>query len=159
MSHIEGHLRAPDGDIVLAAARFNELIVNPLIDGARDALIRHGVDPARITTVRCPGAFELPLTCQSLARSGRYAGIVALGCVIRGATAHFEYVSGAAAQGLLRVSMDSAVPVAFGVLTVDTLDQAFERAGSKAGNKGAEAALALLEQIDLQRQLTGVQGE
>ena len=159
MSIIEGHLRAPDGDIVLVAARFNELIVNPLVEGARDALIRHGVDAKRIHTVRCPGSFELPLTCQTLASSRRYAGIVALGCVIRGATAHFEYVSGAAAQGLLRVSMDTGVPVAFGVLTVENLDQAFERAGSKAGNKGAEAALALLEQIDLQRQLAGGSGE
>lgn len=156
MSIIEGHLSAPDGNIVLVAARFNELIVNPLVDGARDALVRHGVPAERITVVRCPGAFELPLTCQQLAGSKRYVGIVALGCVIRGATAHFEYVSGAAAQGLLRVSMDTGIPVAFGVLTVDNLDQAFERAGSKAGNKGAEAALALIEQIDLQRQLAEI---
>ena len=157
MSTFEGHLRAPDGEIALVAARFNELIVNPLVEGARDTLIRHGLAADRITTIRCPGSFELPLTCQSAVRSGRFVGVVALGCVIRGATAHFEYVSAAAAQGLLRVSMESAVPVAFGVLTVENLEQAFERAGSKAGNKGAEAAMALLEQIDLQRQLCGGQ--
>jgi len=156
MSIIEGHLSAPNGEIVLVAARFNELIVNPLIDGARDALVRHGLSAEKISVVRCPGSFELPLTCQQLASSGRYAGIVALGCVIRGATAHFEYVSSAATQGLLRVSMDTGVPVAFGVLTVENLDQAFERAGSKAGNKGAEVAMALIEQIDLQRQLAEI---
>jgi 6,7-dimethyl-8-ribityllumazine synthase len=160
MTVIEGHLRAPAGRIALVAARFNELIVEPLIHGARDALRRHGVAETSITVVRCPGSFELPLTCQQLLRAGdraqpAYAGIVALGCVIRGATAHFEYVSASATQGLQRVSLDSGVPIAFGVLTVDNLDQAFERAGSKAGNKGAEAALALLEQIDLGRALAG----
>ncbi len=153
MTVIEGHLRAPAGSIALVAARFNELIVEPLIAGARDALRRHGVAEDSLTLVRCPGSFELPLACQQLLRRGDYVGIVALGCVIRGATAHFEYVSGAATQGLQRVSLESGVPIAFGVLTVDTLDQAFERAGSKAGNKGAEAALALLEQIDLGRAL------
>lgn len=153
MTVIEGHLRAPAGRIALVAARFNELTVEPLIAGARDALRRHGVAEESLTLVRCPGSFELPLTCQQLLRSGDYAGIVALGCVIRGATAHFEYVSASATQGLQRVSLDSGVPIAFGVLTVDNLDQAFERAGSKAGNKGAEAALALLEQIDLGRAL------
>ena len=158
MTVIEGHLRAPAGRIALVAARFNELIVEPLINGARDALRRHGVAETSISVVRCPGSFELPLTCQQLLRGGGqpgYVGIVALGCVIRGATAHFEYVSASATQGLQRVSLDSGVPIAFGVLTVDNLDQAFERAGSKAGNKGAEAALALLEQIDLGRALAG----
>jgi 6,7-dimethyl-8-ribityllumazine synthase len=153
MTVIEGHLRAPAGSIALVAARFNELVVEPLIAGARDALRRHGVAEDSLTVVRCPGSFELPLTCQQLLRGGDYVGIVALGCVIRGATAHFEYVSAAATQGLQRVSLESGVPIAFGVLTVDNLDQAFERAGSKAGNKGAEAALALLEQIDLGRAL------
>lgn len=155
MTVIEGHLRAPAGRIGLVAARFNELIVDPLVHGARDTLLRHGVAADAITLLRCPGAFELPLCCQQLLRRGGYAGIVALGCVIRGATAHFEHVCAAASNGLLRVSLDTGVPIAFGVLTVDTLDQAFERAGSKAGNKGAEAALALLEQIDLLQSMSG----
>ena len=153
MSEYEGHLRAPNGRIAIVAARFNELVVEPLIAGARDALRRHGVAADDVDLLRCPGAYELPLSCQQLLARSEHVGVVALGCVIRGATTHYEHVCNAASNGLLRVSLDSGVPIAFGVLTVDSLDQAFERAGSKAGNKGAEAAIALLEQIDLGRQL------
>lgn len=158
MSVFEGQLRAPAGRIAIVATRFNELIVDRLLAGAQDALRRHGVADASIDVLRCPGAFELPLSCQQLLRSRKPVGVIALGCVIRGATTHFEHVCNAASSGLLRVSLDSGVPIAFGVLTVDNLDQAFERAGSKAGNKGAEAAAALLEQIDLGARLGGHDG-
>lgn len=153
MDCIEGGFAAPSGRIALLASRFNELIVERLIAGARDALLRHGMDDARLTLVRAPGAFELPLLADRLAASGRYQAIVALGCVIRGDTAHFDYVAGGAANGLMRVSLDRGIPIGFGVLTVDTLEQALDRAGGKAGNKGAEAALAVIEQCHLLDQL------
>ena len=155
MDSIEGDLRAPVGRIALLAARFNDLVVERLITGARDALVRHGVDEDALTLVRAPGAFELPLTAEKLAASGRYAAIVALGCVIRGDTAHFDYVAGGAANGLMQVSLDHGIPVGFGVLTTNTLEQALERAGGKAGNKGADAALAVIEQLNLLQQLEG----
>jgi 6,7-dimethyl-8-ribityllumazine synthase len=153
MERIEGDFSAPRGRIALLASRFNELVVARLIDGARDALLRHGVANEQLTLVRVPGAFELPLTADKLAASGRFEAIVALGCVIRGDTAHFDYVAGGAANGLMQVSLDHGLPVGFGVLTVDTLEQALDRAGAKAGNKGADAALAVIEQLNLVRQL------
>ncbi|MBK8066878.1 MAG: 6,7-dimethyl-8-ribityllumazine synthase [Rhodanobacteraceae bacterium] len=153
MERIEGDFSAPSGRIALLASRFNELVVARLIDGARDALLRHGVADEQLTLVRVPGAFELPLTADKLAASGRFEAIVALGCVIRGDTAHFDYVAGGAANGLMQVSLDHGLPVGFGVLTVDTLEQALDRAGAKAGNKGADAALAVIEQLNLVRQL------
>lgn len=153
MERIEGDFSAPRGRIALLASRFNELVVARLIDGARDALLRHGVADEQLTLVRVPGAFELPLTADKLAASGRFEAIVALGCVIRGDTAHFDYVAGGAANGLMQVSLDHGLPVGFGVLTVDTLEQALDRAGAKAGNKGADAALAVIEQLNLVRQL------
>ncbi len=153
MERIEGDFSAPRGRIALLASRFNELVVARLIDGARDALQRHGVAEEQLTLVRVPGAFELPLTADKLAASGRFEAIVALGCVIRGDTAHFDYVAGGAANGLMQVSLDHGLPVGFGVLTVDTLEQALDRAGAKAGNKGADAALAVIEQLNLVRQL------
>lgn len=153
MHTIEGAFRAPQGRIAILASRFNELVVGPLIEGARDCLRRHGAVEDQLELVRVPGAFELPWAAKQLAESGRYVGIVALGCVIRGATAHFDYVAGGAANGLMQVSTQSGLPIGFGVLTVDTLEQALERAGSKAGNKGADAALAVLEQLDLLRRL------
>ena len=153
MERIEGDFSAPRGRIALLASRFNELVVARLIEGARDALLRHGVSDEQLTLVRVPGAFELPLTADKLAASGRFDAIVALGCVIRGDTAHFDYVAGGAANGLMQVSLDHGLPVGFGVLTVETLEQALDRAGAKAGNKGADAALAVIEQLNLVRQL------
>ena len=153
MERIEGDFSAPRGRIALLASRFNELVVARLIEGARDALLRHGVSDEQLTLVRVPSAFELPLTADKLAASGRFDAIVALGCVIRGDTAHFDYVAGGAANGLMQVSLDHGLPVGFGVLTVDTLEQALDRAGAKAGNKGADAALAVIEQLNLVRQL------
>ncbi|MBL8242982.1 MAG: 6,7-dimethyl-8-ribityllumazine synthase [Rhodanobacteraceae bacterium] len=153
MERIEGDFSAPRGRIALLASRFNELVVARLVEGARDALLRHGVSDEQLTLVRVPGAFELPLTADKLAASGRFDAIVALGCVIRGDTAHFDYVAGGAANGLMQVSLDHGLPVGFGVLTVDTLEQALDRAGAKAGNKGADAALAVIEQLNLVRQL------
>lgn len=153
MDCIEGGFAAPSGRIALLASRFNELIVERLVAGARDVLLRHGLESEQLTLVRAPGAFELPLLADRLAASGRYRAIVALGCVIRGDTAHFDYVAGGAANGLMRVSLDRGVPIGFGVLTVDTLEQALDRAGGKAGNKGAEAALAVIEQCHLLDQL------
>jgi 6,7-dimethyl-8-ribityllumazine synthase len=153
MERIEGDFSRPAGRIALLASRFNDLVVNRLIDGARDALLRHGIDDDDLSLIRVPGAFELPLTADKLAASGRYVGIVALGCVIRGDTAHFDYVAGGAANGLMQVALDHGLPVGFGVLTVDTLEQALDRAGGKAGNKGADAAMAIVEQLNLLTQL------
>jgi len=153
MERIEGDFSTPIGRIALLASRFNDLVVSRLIEGARDALLRHGVDDADLTLIRVPGAFELPLTADKLAASGRYAAIVALGCVIRGDTAHFDYVAGGASNGLMQVALDHGLPVGFAVLTVDTLEQALDRAGGKAGNKGADAALAIIEQLNLLQHL------
>lgn len=150
---IEGDLQARDLRFAIAASRFNETIVDALVRGAIDALRRHGVSEKDIELVRVPGAFDLPLATRRLAASRRYDAVIALGTVIRGATAHFEYVAGECASGLARVAADSGVPVAFGVLTTDTIEQAIERAGSKAGNKGADAALAAIEMANLMRRL------
>jgi len=144
---------ASNARIALVATRFNDFIVDSLIGGARDTLVRHGVDDASLTLVRVPGSWELPLVTDRLARSGDYDGILALGCVIRGGTPHFEYVAGECAKGLGQVSQQRDVPVSFGVLTTDSIEQAIERAGTKAGNKGAESAMALLEMISLLRRL------
>lgn len=152
---IEGHMQPHKGArFVIVASRFNEFIVDRLVDGAVDALRRHGVSETRITLVRVPGAFEIPVTCRRVAESGKFDAIVALGCVIRGATAHFEHVSGAACSGCGRVAEATGVPVILGVLTTDTIEQAVERAGTKAGNKGAEAALAALEMVSVFRALS-----
>lgn len=153
MRMLEGQLLARDVRIVILAARFNELIVRSLVDGAVDALKRHGAGDADIHVVRVPGAFELPLAAQLLAKLRKYDGIVALGAVIRGQTPHFDFVCGECAAGLNRVSLEYGVPVGFGVLTTDTMDQAMDRAGGKAGNKGADAVLATLEMVNLLRQL------
>jgi 6,7-dimethyl-8-ribityllumazine synthase len=135
--------------IALLASRFNELIVKELISGSQDWLVRTGVQASNITLVRVPGAYELSHIAREIALSGKVDGIVALGCIIRGDTAHFEFVAQAANAGLQQVSATTSVPVSFGVLTVESLDQALARAGSKAGNKGAEAAQALLEVLNL----------
>ncbi len=153
MNTIEGDFATPKGRFVLVAGRFNGFVVEALVDGARDALVRHGVAADAIDLVRVPGAWEIPLAAQRLAKSGKYAAVIALGAVIRGATPHFDYVAGEAAKGLAAAAHDSGVPVAFGVLTTDTIEQAIERAGTKAGNKGADAALAALEMVNLYAKL------
>lgn len=149
---IQGRLSGRDRRFAIAVSRFNEPITERLAAGARDCLREYGVRTGDITEVSVPGAWELALAAQWLARDG-YAGIIALGCVIRGDTPHFEYVAGAAAQGLARVSLDTGIPIAFGVLTTEDNEQALARAGGREGNKGWEAALAVLEMADLAGQL------
>ena len=155
MKTIEGDFSAGDANFALVVARFNSAVVEQLVSGATDVLLRHGVADEQITLVRCPGAFELPLVARQLASSSKNKvdAIIALGAVIRGATPHFDYVAGEAASGLARVSMEAGIPVAFGVLTTDTIEQAVERAGTKAGNKGADAAMTALEMVSLLRSL------
>ncbi len=150
---IEGQFSAPEAKFVLIAGRFNSFVVESLVDGAVDTLRRHGVEEANLTIVRAPGAFELPLVAKKVAAKRSYDAIIALGAVIRGGTPHFEYVAGECTKGLAQVSLDSGIPIAFGVLTVDTIEQAIERAGTKAGNKGAEAALSALEMVSLLNEL------
>jgi 6,7-dimethyl-8-ribityllumazine synthase len=145
----EGSLEGRGRRVALAASRFNRLVTDLLVAGATEALRRHGIAEADIDVAWAPGAFELPLVARRLAASGRYAGVVALGAVVRGATPHFDHVAAQAAGGLATVSLQLGVPVGFGVLTCDTMEQALDRAGGKAGNKGAEAALAVLETAGL----------
>jgi len=155
MRIIEGNLVAPsDSKFALVATRFNDFIVTQLIAGATDALRRHGVDEKNITLVRVPGAWEAPVVCKRLAHCKQFDAIIALSVVIRGGTPHFDYVAGAIAKGLDQVAMETQVPVAFGVLTTDSIEQAIERAGTKAGNKGADAAMAALEMVSLGRKLS-----
>lgn len=149
MQERAGYFYPPEGRIALVASRFNAFMVDLLLEGAQDMLLRHGVAPECLETIRVPGAFELPLACQAVAETARFVGIVALGVVIRGETAHFEYVAGSCAQGLQQVQLKTGLPIAFGVITTEDRDQAIARSGSTAGNKGAEAALALMEMIDL----------
>lgn len=150
---IQGDLNARDMRFVLVASRFNSFIVDSLVSGAHDALRRHGADDKNIHLVHVPGAYEMPLVARKLAASKRYDAVIALGAVIRGGTPHFEYVAGECAKGLAQASMETGVPVAFGVLTTDTLEQALERAGTKSGNKGADAALSAIEMVNLLKQL------
>jgi len=145
----EGHLTATGRSFALVVARFNSFIVEQLVSGAIDALVRHGANVEDISVYRVPGAYELPLIAQRVAEKGTQDAIIALGAVIRGSTPHFDYVAGEANKGLAQVSLEHRVPVSFGLLTCDTIDQAIERAGTKAGNKGAEAALAAIEMVDL----------
>jgi len=149
----EGVFSVSDAKFCIVASRFNSFIVEQLEAGAIDALVRHGVDREDIHLVKAPGAFELPLVVQRLAASKKYAAIIAVGAVIRGGTPHFEYVAGECVKGLAQVSLHHDVPVSFGVLTVDTIEQAIERAGTKAGNKGAEAALSAIEMVSLFKSL------
>ena len=153
MRVLEGQLNVRDARFCIVAARFNDSIVEDLVRGALDALKRHGVAETAVDLVRVPGAFELPLAARKLARTRHYDGIVALGVVIRGATPHFEYVCSECAAGLNRVSCEFELPIGFGVLTCDTVDQAVERSGVKHGNKGADAALATIEMVSLLRQI------
>jgi len=150
---IEGALNIQSARFCLVVARFNSFVVESLLDGAVDALRRHGADEADITIVRVPGAFEMPLVLDKLTAKGDYDAIVALGAVIRGGTPHFDYVAGECVKGMAQVSLKQGVPIAFGVLTVDTIEQAIERAGTKAGNKGAEAAMSAIEMVNILRQI------
>ncbi len=150
---IEGNLIAKGGRFCLVVARWNSFVVDALEAGAIDTLKRHGASEEDISVVRVPGAFEMPVALDKVAASGDYDAIIALGAVIRGGTPHFEYVAGEAVKGMAQVSLNNGVPIAFGVLTVDTIEQAIERAGTKAGNKGGEAAASAIEMVSLLRQL------
>ena len=145
----EGGRQAAGKRFAVVAGRFNEFIVEKLVQGAVETLVGSGVSRDDVEVAWCPGAVEIPLVCHRMAATGRYDGVVAIGCVIRGGTPHFDYVAGIAAQGVAKASMETGVPVSFGVLTVDTIEQAIERAGTKMGNKGAEAALAAVEMVTL----------
>lgn len=150
---IEGKLDAKGLRVGLLVSRFNSFIGDRLVEGAIDALLRHNAEKEDINIVRVPGAYEVPPAAKKMAESGRYDAIVCLGAVIRGATPHFDYVSAEVSKGVATVSMDSGIPVAFGVLTTDTIEQAIERAGSKAGNKGFDAAMAAVEMANLYKAL------
>ena len=150
---IEGDFQGGSARYAIVVARFNSFIVDKLLEGALDVLRRHGVKDADITVVKAPGAFELPVLTRNVLATGNYDAVIALGAVIRGGTPHFEYVAGECVKGLGVVSLESGKPVAFGVLTVDTIEQAIERAGTKAGNKGAEAALGAIEMVSVSGKL------
>ncbi len=149
--NFQGNFEARGAKIAVVASRFNDFIVRELLDGALDCLRRHGVDDADVDTAWVPGSFEIPMAAQRLAGSGRYAAVICLGCLIQGDTPHFGFIASEVVKGVAQVSLDSKVPVTFGVITADTLDQAIERSGTKAGNKGFDAALTALEMIDLWR--------
>nr|WP_297172811.1 6,7-dimethyl-8-ribityllumazine synthase [uncultured Agathobaculum sp.] len=153
MKVLEGRLVAGKGQFAIVASRFNEFIVSKLITGAQDALVRHGVDTDDITLVWVPGAFEIPLAAQKLAQSGKYCAVICLGAVIRGSTSHYELVCSEAAKGIAQVNLKTGVPTSFGIVTTESIEQAIERAGTKAGNKGADAALTALELANLLPQL------
>ncbi len=150
---IEGKLSAKGMKFGIAASRFNDFICGRLIEGALDALTRSGAEEKDIAVYKVPGAFELPLAAKKLARSARFDAIICIGAVIRGATPHFEYISAEVTKGIAAVGLETEVPVAFGVLTTDTIEQAIERAGTKAGNKGWDAAMSAIEMVDLLRKL------
>ena len=146
---IEGDFSGGKGVYALVVGRWNSFVVEHLLEGAIDTLCRHGVAKDQITVVRAPGAFEIPLVCKAVAGKGGVDAIIALGAVIRGGTPHFEYVAGECTKGIAQVSMEYGIPIAFGVLTVDSIEQAVERSGTKAGNKGEEAAMSALEMVSL----------
>jgi 6,7-dimethyl-8-ribityllumazine synthase len=150
---IEGKLDATGLSFGIIVGRFNSFIGERLLDGALDALVRHGADAATIAVVRVPGAYEIPLAAQKMAATGRYDAIICLGAVIRGATPHFDYVAAEVSKGIAQVSLASGVPVSFGVLTTDTIEQAVERAGTKAGNKGFDAAVTAIETVNVLKEL------
>jgi 6,7-dimethyl-8-ribityllumazine synthase len=153
MNIFEGQLHNIPGKFAIVAARFNQLIVDRLIEGAEDAFARHGIDDDKLDLFWVPGSFELPLVAQKLASKSDYAAVVCLGCVIQGETDHYDYVCGQTASGIARVALETKKPVIFGVLTCDTLEQAMNRAGGKAGNKGSDAALAAMEMVSLLGQI------
>ncbi|MCL2457792.1 MAG: 6,7-dimethyl-8-ribityllumazine synthase [Desulfobulbus sp.] len=147
--YLEGNLQGAGRKIAIVVARFNSFISEKLLEGAIDSLTRSGVAGDDITVARVPGAFEIPLAAQKMARSGKYHAVICIGAVIRGATPHFDYVAGEVAKGTAQVMLDAGIPVMFGVLTTETIEQAIERAGTKAGNKGSDVAVAALEMINL----------
>ena len=149
----EGDFSVPQGRFAIVAARFNAIVVDRLIEGVRDGLQRHGVADTNIDLVHVPGSYEIPLVAQKLGDSGRYAAVICLGAVIRGDTDHYDYVAGAAANGVANASLNTGVPVIFGVLTCDTMEQALNRAGGKAGNKGFDAAVTAIEMVNLLKKL------
>ena len=149
VNHIEGNLSAEGRSFGIVASRFNDFVVKALLDGAIEAIRRHGGDAETVDVVWVPGSFEIPLVARELAISGRYDAVICLGAVIRGATAHFDYVAGGAASGISEVALETGVPVIFGVITTETIEQAIERVGTKMGNKGFEAAVSAMEMADL----------
>ena len=151
MKTLEGNVIGKGLKVGIVAARFNEFIVNKLIGGAEDALVRHGVDTKDVELAYVPGAFEIPLIASKMAKSGKYDAVICLGAVIRGATSHYDYVCSEVSKGVANVSLNSDIPVMFGVLTTDTIEQAIERAGTKAGNKGFECAEGAIEMVNLIR--------
>jgi 6,7-dimethyl-8-ribityllumazine synthase len=153
MPTIEGDFATPAGRFAVVAARFNSLVVDQLTAGALDALRRHGVADDRVDLVRVPGSVEIPLVAQRLGMSGGYAAVICLGCIIRGETDHYDHVAGAAASGIAQAALQCGIPVIFGVLTCETLEQALHRAGAKAGNKGFEAAVTAIEMVNLMAKL------
>ena len=151
---VEGKLVAKEGmKVGIVASRFNEIIVNKLLGGAVDGLVRHGVDEKNITAAWVPGAFEIPLIADKMASSGKYDAVIAVGAVIRGSTSHYDYVCSEVSKGVAQTSLKKGVPVLFGVITTENIEQAIERAGSKAGNKGYDCALAAIEMVNLVNQL------
>ena len=151
---VEGKVVAPEGmKVGIVASRFNEIIVNKLLGGAVDGLVRHGVDEKNITAAWVPGAFELPLTAQKMAASGKYDAVICVGAVIRGDTSHYDLVCNEAAKGIAQTSLSTGVPVLFGIVTTENIEQAISRAGSKAGNKGYHCALSAIEMVNLLAQL------
>lgn len=153
MKVLEGQLTAKGMRIGIIAARFNEFITSKLISGALDTLRRHGAEEDNITLAWVPGAFEIPLVAKKMAQSGKYDGLICLGAVIRGATSHYDYVCNEASKGIAMVNMETGIPTGFGVLTTENIEQAVERAGTKAGNKGSDTAMAIMEMVNLTKQL------
>lgn len=153
MNKVEGKLVANGAKIGIVAARFNEFIVSKLVSGAEDALLRHDVNADDITVAWVPGAFEIPVIAKKMAASGKYDAVICLGAVIRGATSHYDYVCNEVSKGIASVSLDSGIPVLFGILTTENIEQAIERAGTKAGNKGYDCALSAIEMVNLIREI------
>ena len=154
MQTLEGSLDASGHSFGIVVSRFNGLVTQQLLSGALDCLRRHGADDGRVRVARCPGSFEIPFVARQLARSGMVEAVICLGCVIRGETAHFEYIASEVTRGIGQVALETGIPVAFGVLTTDTLEQALERAGAKAGNKGWDAAMSAIELLNLSNNIT-----
>ena len=154
MKLFEGKLVAPEGmKVAIVASRFNEIIVKKLLDGAVDGLVRHGVKDDNITAVWVPGAFEIPVIADKLAASGKYDAVIAVGAVIRGATSHYDYVCNEVSKGVAQVGLKNGIPVLFGIITTENIEQAIERAGSRAGNKGYDCALSAVEMVNLMKKL------
>ncbi|MHC4063742.1 MAG: 6,7-dimethyl-8-ribityllumazine synthase [Planctomycetota bacterium] len=156
---LEGDLTVKDQRFAVVVTRFNEFVTSKLLTGALDALARHGCKDQNVTQVRVPGAFELPLAAKKLADTGQYHAVIALGCIIRGQTPHFDYIAAEVTKGVAQVGLDTGVPVTLGVITADTLEQAIERAGTKAGNKGADAATSAIELTNLYAGIAGRAGK